>query len=577
MSTDDTPPLPSPPGGAPATDRGVHAHEHAGLSRAVQAVFSVTLLSRFGGLARDVVVARVFGDSVVNSAFQSAFTIPNMFRRLFGEGALSAAFIPEYASAVKADGLAAPPTPSPTPGPGAADRLASLTLAWLGLATGLLTAGLELALLLLLAVLPANPDRTLSLQLIMVTLPFMPLICIVAIQAAMLQVHGRFAASSTGPLILNGFIIAVGVYAILTGRAMDARIAFGIAAATTLSGLTQAVWFLRLLRPHVRWTRDFGAARPAAGVMLRRFVPVMLGLGTLQLNAFLDQVIAMWPIWVGDSILGVPYPLDGKSAGLIAAAQRLYQFPLGVFGIAVATAVFPMLARHAAEPDRFCATLRRGLRLSLLLGLPASLGIMFVRDDVCYVLYAGGGGVGGGGVAGPSQTGFSADGLARTAAVLLGYAPAIWAYSLNHVLTRAFYARGDTMTPMRVSMALVGVNLLCNVALIWPLREAGLAWSSCITAALQCGVLLWLLRRIAGASGPTLDGPTVRGAARILAATILMGLACWAFMAWAPQPQRWFGHLIRMLGVCAVGLTAFTLAALVLRVQELWWLARRGA
>ncbi|HEV7784009.1 MAG TPA: murein biosynthesis integral membrane protein MurJ, partial [Thermoanaerobaculia bacterium] len=517
VSRNDTP---TNPGDLPAfAPLQVPAHHHSALSAAVRAVFSVTLLSRLGGLARDVILARVFGDTWVNSAFQSAFAIPNMFRRLFGEGALSAAFIPEYTDAHLKDQHEA-------------DQLASLTVWWLGLITSAITVVLELILLLLLLILPQDPERALSLRLIMVMLPFMPLICIVAILGGILQVHGRFAASSTGPLVLNTFIIVTGLYAVITGHVQTQATAYLFGIATTLSGLTQAIWFARLLRPHVKWTRAFAQARPRARVMLKRFVPVMLGLGTLQLNAFLDMLIAMWPIWVGPTILGVPYPLDASSNGILASAQRLYQFPLGVFGIAVATAVFPLLARHALDPQRFADTLRRGIRLSLLLGVPASIGLMLVRDDLTAVLF--GARITSAGV--PSETGFSPTGLARSAAVLLGYAPAVWVFSLNHVLIRAFYARGDTVTPMRVSMGLVVINFVCNVALIWPLHEAGLAWSSSFTAAVQLAVLATLLSR----SGVDIvSRESIMALARILAASLLMGALCWGVLAaWPQAPTR---------------------------------------
>jgi putative peptidoglycan lipid II flippase len=203
------------------------------------------------------------------------------------------------------------------------------------------------------------------------------------------------------------------------------------------------------------WTRDFAAAAPAGRTVLQRFGPVALGLGTLQLNTFLDTLIAMWPTWVGPTILGAAYPLDEASNVILSLTARLYQFPLGVFGIAIASAAFPLLARHADNPPLFIETLRRGIRLSLFVGLPASAGLVLVRSDITSVLF------------GHGSKGFSVEGLERSAAVLLGFAPAVWAYSLNHVLTRGFYARGDTRTPMRVSIAVMLLNLGLNVSLIW--------------------------------------------------------------------------------------------------------------
>ncbi len=425
----------------------------------------------------------------------------------------------------------------------------------------------------LLFALPHDPERDLSLRLIMVMLPFMPFICTVAILAGMLQVHGRFAASATGPLVLNGFIIVFGLYFLLTNQVAQAGPAYIIGAATVLSGLTQAVWFAVLLRPHVRWTREVRPALGPARVMLQRFVPVMVGLGTLQLSAAIDMAITMYPIWVGPTLLGRAYPLDERSTTILSAMQRLYQFPLGVFGVAVATAVFPLLARAAPRPEDFVQVLRRGVRLSLFIGLPASVGLVLVRHDLVGVLFAGRGvdpaaaGMGG------SHAGFSPEGIARCTLVLLGYAPAVWAYSLNHVLTRGFYALGDTRTPMRLSLVMVGVNLALNCTLIWSLREAGLAWGTSVCAIAQCIALGVLLHR----RGHTpADRAAWMGAARVALATLALTGACGLAFWLLPEPHRWIDRVIRLAATTGAGVAGFAAAALVLRVPELGWLLRRG-
>ena len=550
------PSVSAPPSTPPKPDH------HAALGGAVRAVFSVTLLSRIGGLVREVIVARIFGDTAIGSAFAAAFTIPNLFRRLFGEGALSAAFIPEYTTQLRDE-------------PQQAHRLASLTLLALGLLTGLLTILGEVVVLVLLLTLPHDPERELSLRLIMVMLPFMPFICTVAILAGMLQVHGRFAASATGPLVLNGFIIFFGLYFLLTNQVAQAGPAYIIGAATVLSGLTQAAWFAVLLRPHVRWTRDVRPAFGPARVMLGRFVPVMVGLGTLQLSAAIDMAITMYPIWVGPTLLGRAYPLDERSTTILSAMQRLYQFPLGVFGVAVATAVFPLLARAAPRPDDFVQVLRRGVRLSLFIGLPASVGLVLVRHDLVSVLFAGRAVsplATSAEVVGGAHAGFSPEGIARCTLVLLGYAPAVWAYSLNHVLTRAFYAQGDTRTPMRISLVMVVVNLALNCTLIWPLREAGLAWGTSVCAIAQCIALAVLLHRRGHAPA---DRAAWMGAARIALATLALTGACWLAFWLIPEPQSWLDRVIRLAVTTGAGVAGFAAGAVVLRVPEIGWLLKR--
>jgi putative peptidoglycan lipid II flippase len=567
----------SPP--APA-----HAHpHHSTLARAVRAVAGVTLLSRLGGLVRDVILVRVFGATVVGSAFQAAFAIPNMFRRLFGEGALSAAFIPEYTDATKA----AHTTPSECPrcgyhlrglasstctcpecaGPLPVDSLresgalASLTLRWLALVTTALTVLAEVVLAVLLVTLPPDPSRELSLKLIMVMLPFMPLICSVAILAGMLQVHAKFAASATGPLVLNTFIIAVGAYFLFSGTHATETAAYVIGIATVLSGGTQAVWFARLLRPHVVWGwADVALGRPRAARMFKKFVPVLVGLGTLQLSALLDTCIAMWPIWVGQDMFGHAVTLDKASNVILAAAQRLYQFPLGVFGVAVATAVFPLLAHAASDAPRFTDTLRRGIRLSLFISLPATAGLVFVGRELCAVLYSGG------------HRGFGPADVDRCANVLAGYSAAIWAYSLNHVLTRAFFASKDTRTPMHVALVFAAINLATNLTLIWPLREAGLAWSTAACATLQAGVLTLLIRRRLHVR--IFDGPTLAAALRLLAVTFGMALCVAILQRLWPWPDTWSRHLARLAVASVLGGVVYGALSALTRAPELHWLLR---
>jgi putative peptidoglycan lipid II flippase len=394
-------------------------------------------------------------------------------------------------------------------------------------------------------------------------LPFMPLICMVAILAGMLQVHGRYAAAASGPLVLNGFIIGIGLYAIATDWRADARIAYALGVATVLSAATQLWWFVRLLRRDVRWVRDWSGARERGRIMFGKFIPVAIGLGTLQLNTFLDTTIATFPIWFETEKKGIHFPLDDASNGILALTSRLYQFPLGVFGIAVASAAFPLLARHADDKHRFTDTLRRGLRLSLFIGLPATLGLILVRHELTAVLFGSG------------KKAFSADGLARSAAVLAGFAPGVWAYSLNHVLTRGFYARGDTRTPMKVSIAGMLINITLNFTLIWWLREAGLAWATSSAAMIQC-VLLGVLARKRLCDGPLLDREAMGAFARIIAASGVMFGAVWGVRAVAMGRigSGWGGQTAMLCIACGVGLVVYAGLCRVLRVREMGWLLK---
>ena len=563
--TDAPQPGPRPTAGLAATQTGAaapnsnsDAHGHRSLASALRAVIGVTLLSRLGGMIRDIMVGRIFGDTATNSALAAAFQIPNLFRRLFGEGALTAAFIPAYTKLLKEDRAE-----------GA--KLASLTVAVLGLVTGVLTVLIELVLLAVLLLAPMTPERVLSLKLIMVMLPFMPLICTAAILAGMLQCHGRFGPASSGPLLLNACIVAVATYSLVTGTLASESTAYWIGAATVLSGITQCMWFARLLRPYTKWVPDrkqWVSIHGRAKEMLGKFVPAAVGLGTLQFNTFLDTLIAMYPIWFGPMLFGFVYPLDDRSNGILAQSSRLYQFPLGVFGIAVATAIFPLLSRQATEPKVFVSTLRRGIRLSLFIGLPAAVGLVLVRQDLVSVLFES---------FGTSQVGFSAEGTTRAAAVVLGFGTGVWAYSLNHVLTRALYAQGDTITPMRVSIGVMAFNVIANCALIWYLKEAGLAFATSISAILQCIILAAIVhKRMNAAAAEAVFGAEVTRAVlrMLLAVAIMAGTVLALYWLW-PRPATWSGRLARLTAASVLGGGAFVGVALALRLPELRWMVQR--
>lgn len=548
----DEEPAPPPPPAGDAEDDARAA------GRGVRAVSGLTLVSRVFGLVRDLVTVRIFGDTLAGSAFAAALAVPNLFRRLFAEGALGAAFVPEYARLAASDDR-----------DNAAGALASITVAAVALITGLITVFAEVLLLVLLLAIPGNEARTLSLGLIMAALPYMPLICSAALLGAVLQCHGRFAPWAASPIILNICILGVGIPALVIGAAAGSA-AYWIMGAIGCAGVLQILWSLVALRGRVRWTAGWKAARPAAARVMVRVVPAMLGLGTLQFSSLLDTLVAMYPNFVGSKLPafvpfvgGVDYPLDEASNAILFYAQRLYQFPLGVFGIAVATVAFPELSRRASDAAGFAGALSRAIRLSLFIGLPASAGLIVVAEPLVRTLFTGAGG-------------FTDDGAHRAALVLSGYAAAVWAYSVNHVLTRAFYALGDTKTPLRAAVLMVGLNLGLNLMLIWPMREAGLALGTAVAAVAQMLLLGWWLRaRLAG--GRVVDAEAGRSVAFSAATAMAMAALVAVPAVWFLRPRdAWADHAI-MLAVCvALGGGSYLGLAAVRQAKELSWLISRN-
>ncbi|HBS29891.1 MAG TPA: murein biosynthesis integral membrane protein MurJ [Phycisphaerales bacterium] len=532
-----------PPASGESSDRFVrHARTFA----------SMTLVSRVFGLVRDALLARALGVGATGTAFNFAFQIPNTFRRLFGEGALSAAFIPEYAQQLKHD-------------PATADRLASLVAGVMVVGLGALTLVLEGAILVALAVPVARESAGEALVLMAVMLPFMPLVCLTAALGGVLQTHGRFAPQAGAPVILNLCMIG----AVLIGAHALAwtpeRTALLVGASVVLAGVAQVLWCLRDLRGLVRWTRVVSGASGPARRMLKKMGPVVIGLGALQLSTLADSLIAGYPVFFGPALPGgTPYPLDEGAGAALTYAQRLYQFPLGVFGIALATAAFPLLAKQADDRPAFVRTLRRSVRLAALIGLPATLGLLAVAPDAVRVVYLGG------------RVDSAAAG--RIAQCVLWYTPMIGAYSVTHVLTRAFYASGETALPTRVSLSFIGVNLALNLTLMFFFAERGLAMASSIAALGQLGVLAWLAhRRLGGGMEGVFDRPTLRGlGGSAVCAAAMLAIVAGAMALWprGPEPGFW-DSLLRLAAACALGAGVCAGLALLLLKDEVRWLLDR--
>lgn len=536
----------------------------AGFERHARTVTALTLVSRITGFARDALLTRVFGAGPLMDAFNFGFQVPNLFRRLFGEGALSASFLPVYAR-LEAES------------PEKARRLAGVTLAWLAILLAAMTAVGEAALVFLPA---TGADGGIGVRLLMLMLPYMPFVCLTALLGAILQVHHRFGPTAASPIILNlmvagtafwgsGYAASLGLGSRMEGRAHVQLVALSVLGA----GVLQLLWSAAALRRSVgaearpdlgAWRRPGEVAAPLREVVAKA-LPMLVGLGVFQLNTAMDSLVASWRTIVGPTILGVEWPLPEGSMTFLSCAQRLYEFPLGVFGVAIATAIFPALARLRSDAEGFGAVLRRGLRLTVFIGLPASAGLIVVRTPLSAALFQGGR--------------FSAEDSIETGRVLLGYAPAIWAYSMQQVVTRAFYALGDSATPTRVAVGMVGLNFVLNMTLIWtPLGVAGLAWSTAIAALVQVVIVLRILAR---RRGPLVDATVWRSWRRSLLATLICAAGAWGAIRGvdmvAPWAQgSWALAVAELAAAAAVGVAAYAGAARALRMPELSWALARG-
>jgi putative peptidoglycan lipid II flippase len=519
----------------------------------------LTLLSRVTGLARDATLSRAFGVGPIMDAFSFGFMVPNLFRRLFGEGALSASFLPIYARLDRDD-------------PQAARRFAALTLVLLAAVLNVIVLAAEVVLFVLYRqAADADGSTSLGLELLMTMLPYMPLVCLVAVLGSVLQTHDRFGPTAASPLILNLSIVGACLAFLPLFRGNDPAAqgmhAFLVGVSVVFAGVLQVTWSLFAVR-HLGLSMKgaLGDIRDRAAPawahvreMLAKAVPMMLGLGVLQINTFLDGLIASWPTVIGPTIFGFDFPLQSGAMSALANAQRLYEFPLGVFGIAIASAIFPVLSRQSNDRDAFVSTLRRGIRLTVFIGLPASVGLMLIGRPAVAVLLQGGR--------------FTVEDTARVAFALLGYAPAIWSYCTVHVWTRAFYASGDSSTPTRVAVGMVVLNLILNLTLIWtPLREAGLAWSTAICSMIQCAILARILR---SRLGLVVDASVWASWGRTAVVTVGMAALMLAGKWFLPVDLSWGASLIELVVLMVLGAVAVAAGALILRMPEFRWASGR--
>lgn len=538
-----------------------HAGEGSGRGESfaghARTVMGFTLLSRVSGLVRDAVCSRVFGAGAEWSAFVTAFILPNLFRRLFGEGAISAAFIPEYARLSRSD-------------PALAHRFASLTVGALAVLLSAIVLLGEGVLGVLLGVASPSGAGWLTLLLAMIMLPFMPLVCITAMLGGMLQSHGKFVPHAASPILLNMMMAAAAGMGAWWWE-LDARSGVAVVAVSVLlAGFAQVGWCLWSLRGVAVWTRAVGDASEMFRTMLRRMGPVIIGMGTLQLGTVIDGVLAGYPVMFGTAMPGgVSYPMDEAAASVLFYASRLYQFPLGVFGIAIATAVFPALSRSVGDGVAFRETLGRSLRLSLFIGLPATVGIMLVSSDLSAAIYKGGA--------------FRMEDVERTSATLNMYALAIWAYSLTHVLTRAFYAAGLTRVPMRVGIWTVAGNILGSVVLMWWLEERGLALATALAACGQTAALLVLAQRLLPRGEGGGSGLSGTGFGRTMVLTVVlsgvMAVCVLGVQRWTGSLDSsggWTGSLLGLGRDVMVGGFVYLAGSVALRRPELSWLLERS-
>jgi putative peptidoglycan lipid II flippase len=455
--------------------------------RALGSIGTATLASRVLGFVRDSIVARAFGAGPITDAFFVAFRIPNVLRRLLGEGALSSALVPVFSDYRIARA------------PGEFDRMFRAVLAAsLVVLVAVGMAGILTAPWLVGVMAPGFVEEpaqfSLAVRLTRLMFPYLILVGLGALAMGALNAHGRFFTAALGPAVLN-----VGMILCTLGLApylATPIVALGIG--VLAGGFGQLVIQLpELMRAGVPLSPSFEFRHPALHRLGRLLLPSVFGLATVQVTVFINTLLASL--------------LPSGSISYLYYADRVMEFPLGIFGIALASAALPAMSRQTAAGDlrSLAHTLNFAVRLACYTALPATVGLVMLAAPIIRVLFERG-------QFGPAAT-------AATAWALIWYAVGLTAFSATRIAAQTFYALGDTRTPVVVGVGAVAVNVALAVALMQPMTHAGLAAASSASAYVNLAALIVLARRRLGPIG---GSQILRSVARTALASALLAVWC---------------------------------------------------
>lgn len=427
------------------------------LLRSTSLVSLMTLISRLVGFARDMLLAQLFGAGMGMDAFLVAFRIPNFMRRLFAEGAFSQAFVPvlsEYQQTRHVDDV----------------RLFIARIAGqLGAVLSLITfVGVLAAPVIIFVFAPGFGEHSmrsqLAIEMLRLTFPFLMLVSMTAMAGAILNTYGYFGVPAFTPVLLNICMILAAFYLSPHLEHPVVGLAWGVLIAGIIQFLFQLPFLYQrrlLVKPKMGWN-DPGVQR-----VLKLMIPALFGVSIAQLNLMVDSIFASF--------------LKIGSVTWLYYTDRLTDFPLGVFGVAIATVILPHLSRRHADQsiEKFSRALDWGIRSLLLIGIPSAIGLTLFSMPLIASCFAYGK--------------FSVTDLLETQRSLIALGSGVPAFMMVKVLASGFYARQDIKTPVKIgAWSMVFNSMLCAL-LIWPLAHAGLALASALAGYLNCGILLFLL------------------------------------------------------------------------------------
>jgi putative peptidoglycan lipid II flippase len=505
--------------------------EKSRMTKAAGVVGAATLLSRILGFIRDAVIAWYFGAGQNSDVFIAAFRIPNLLRKLFGEGAVSNAFVPVLTDYVangekeEAFGLAR-----------------SALWVWSILLAAVSIGGVILAPLIVKAIAPGFAGEAgkipLTVTLTRIMFPYIFFIGLVALCMGILNVFGKFAIPALAPVLLN--LAMIGAVFFLCPHL--SRPILGLGVGVIIGGVLQLLLQLPAMvsKGFVFWRRA-ELFHPGLKKFSLLLLPVILGGAVYQINVLVGTLLGSF--------------LNEGSVTYLYFADRLVQFPLGIFAMAAATAVLPSLSRQAAVNDieGLKDTFGHAVRLTLLLTIPSMVGLIVLRIPIITLLFERGE--------------FSWLATQLTASALLYYAIGLWAFAAVRIVAATFFALKDTRTPMIMATVSILANILLGIVLMRPLAHGGLALATSLSSSLNLGLLLYALHLKLG----SLEWKGILDSAgRTMASAAIMGAAVWvaARVLIPVQAVNFSGLLAGLLGCVMIGLIVFGACCYLIKSPE---------
>ena len=489
------------------------------------------MASRVFGFVRDVVIAQAFGASAGADAFFVAFRIPNFLRRLFAEGAFAQAFVPVLSEYRAQREIAE-----------VRDLASHVAGALIGALAAVTVAGVVAAPVLIAVFAPgfvSDPAKyALAVEMVRITFPYVFFISLVAFAGGILNTCGRFAVPAFTPVLLNLCLIAAALWLAPVLDIPVVALAWGVLAAGVVQLAFQFPFLAALgmlVRPRLRRAHE-GVARVVSLIL-----PAVFGVSVSQINLLVDTMIASF--------------LVTGSVSWLYFSDRMVEFPLGVFGIALATVILPHLSRQhaAASAESFSDTLDWALRLVVLVAAPAAVGLGVLAAPILTTLFQYGE--------------FSPHDVDMAARSLLAFALGLVAFVAVKVLATGYFSRQDTRTPVRVGVVAMLSNIVLNLALVVPLAHAGLALATTLSAFLNAGLLLrGLITRGVFRPRPGWGGFL----ARVLAGNLVLGAILWVARG---DPVAWLeaeaaSRAVRLCTVIVSGMVVYALVMLGLGIRS---------